>query len=104
MGDGSFFSGGQRGWGVKLTTQLYLVSRSKMIELYLHSPICSHGLVFNYLHAGSTLSEILVAVVVVAAGAGEERFLQWAHWSVLTPLSLSCHVNSDGAITYLRKL
>jgi hypothetical protein len=27
--------------GVKLTTHLYLVPRSKMVELYLHSPMSS---------------------------------------------------------------
>jgi hypothetical protein len=27
------------GWGVKLTTHLHLVQRSRMVELYLHSPI-----------------------------------------------------------------
>jgi hypothetical protein len=31
--------------GVKLTTHLHLVPRSRMVELYLHSPICLHGVV-----------------------------------------------------------
>jgi hypothetical protein len=31
----------------KLTTHLLLVPRSRMVELYLHSPIRLHGLVFN---------------------------------------------------------
>jgi hypothetical protein len=30
-------------WGVKLTTHLRLVLRSKMLELYLHSPMCLNG-------------------------------------------------------------
>jgi hypothetical protein len=32
---------------VKLTTHLHLVLRSRMIELYDHSPICLHGIVLN---------------------------------------------------------
>jgi hypothetical protein len=31
--------------GVKLTTHLHLVPRSRKVELYLHSPICFHGIV-----------------------------------------------------------
>jgi hypothetical protein len=34
-------------WGMKLTTHLHLVPRSRMVELYLHSPICLHGVVLN---------------------------------------------------------
>jgi hypothetical protein len=30
---------GLSGWGVMLTTHLYLVPRSRMVNLYLHSPI-----------------------------------------------------------------
>jgi hypothetical protein len=33
--------------GVKLITHLHLVWRSRMVELYLHSPICLPGLVLN---------------------------------------------------------
>jgi hypothetical protein len=29
--------------GVKLTTHLHLVRRSRMVELYLHCPVCIHG-------------------------------------------------------------
>jgi hypothetical protein len=35
--------------GVKLTTHLHLVPRSKIVELYLHSPIRLHGVGRNYL-------------------------------------------------------
>jgi hypothetical protein len=41
------YSCGQKGQGVKPTTHLYLVPMSRMLELYLHSPIRFHGLVFN---------------------------------------------------------
>jgi hypothetical protein len=34
-------------WGVKLTTHLPLVQRTKMVELYLYSPICLHGIALN---------------------------------------------------------
>jgi hypothetical protein len=33
--------------GVKLTTNLHLVLRPRMVELYLHSPICLDGIVLN---------------------------------------------------------
>jgi hypothetical protein len=35
------------GPGVKLISRLYLVPSSRMMELYLHSPICLHGIVLN---------------------------------------------------------
>jgi hypothetical protein len=41
--------------GVKLTTDLHQVLRSTMVALYLHSPICLHGIVLNKLNTGMTL-------------------------------------------------
>jgi hypothetical protein len=41
------FPWGYSAWGVKLTTHLHLVPRSRMVELYLHSPIRLHGVVIN---------------------------------------------------------
>jgi hypothetical protein len=35
--------------GVKLTTNLHLVLRSRMVEVNLHSLICLHGIVLNYI-------------------------------------------------------
>jgi hypothetical protein len=40
-------SRGKCGRGVKLTTHLHLVSRSRMVELYLRSLIRLHGKVLN---------------------------------------------------------
>jgi hypothetical protein len=40
--------GNAAGWAVKLTTLLDLVPRSRMVELYLHSPIRLSGVVLNY--------------------------------------------------------
>jgi hypothetical protein len=40
---------------VKLITHLYIVPRSRMVELYLHSPLCLHGVVFNELGTGTNL-------------------------------------------------
>jgi hypothetical protein len=37
-------------------TQLHLVPWSRKVELYLHSHICLHGIVINYLSTGTTLS------------------------------------------------
>jgi hypothetical protein len=33
--------------GKKLTTHFHLMPRSSMMGLYLHSPICLHGMVLN---------------------------------------------------------
>jgi hypothetical protein len=33
--------------GVKLTTHVHLVPRSRMVELYFHSPICPDGIVLE---------------------------------------------------------
>jgi hypothetical protein len=49
------FPGGQRGLGVKLATHLYLLPMSRMVELYLHSLICLHGIACNQLNTGTTL-------------------------------------------------
>jgi hypothetical protein len=46
--------GGKR-QGVKLTTHLHLVPRSRMVELYLHSPVCLYGIVLNWLTTWTTL-------------------------------------------------
>jgi hypothetical protein len=46
---------GYSGRGVKLTTHLHLVSRSKIVELYLHSPIYLLGVVLNKLSMGTAL-------------------------------------------------
>jgi hypothetical protein len=46
------------GWsdqGVNLTSHLYLVMRSRMVELYPHSLIRLYGIVLNSLHTGTTL-------------------------------------------------
>jgi hypothetical protein len=39
-----------QGWhskAMKLTTHLHLVLRLRILELYLHSPICLHGMVLD---------------------------------------------------------
>jgi hypothetical protein len=40
------------GQGVKLSTHLHLVLRSRMVQLYLHSPIHLHSIVLNELGTG----------------------------------------------------
>jgi hypothetical protein len=44
------------GPGVELTTHLHLVPRLSMVVLYLQSLIHLHGVMLNYLSAGTTLS------------------------------------------------
>jgi hypothetical protein len=36
------------GRSMKLTTHLHLALWSRRVDLYLHSPICIHGIVLNY--------------------------------------------------------
>jgi hypothetical protein len=47
------FPGG--GTGVKLTTRLKLVPRSRIVYLYVHYPVRLHGEVLNYLRTRTTL-------------------------------------------------
>jgi hypothetical protein len=47
VGSGCSIPSGKIVRGVKLTTLLRLVPRSRMVELYLHSPIRLHGVVLN---------------------------------------------------------
>jgi hypothetical protein len=45
------------GWSSKsamLTTHHYLIPKSRMVELYLHSPTYLHGMVFNELSIGTS--------------------------------------------------
>jgi hypothetical protein len=49
------FPRGYSNRGVKLTTQIHLMQRSGMDELYLHSRVCLHGAVLRYLSVGTTL-------------------------------------------------
>jgi hypothetical protein len=49
-GSPSLLSSGYRwqsSWGMKLTTHLHLMPRSRLAELYLHSPLCLHGIMLN---------------------------------------------------------
>jgi hypothetical protein len=34
-------------WGMKLATYLHLVPKSRIVELYLHSPICLQAIMLN---------------------------------------------------------
>jgi hypothetical protein len=54
MGTQRFFSWRQSGRGVKLTTHLYPVPMSRMVERYLHSPIRLHGMMINELSTETT--------------------------------------------------
>jgi hypothetical protein len=39
---------GQRGWKMKLSTDLHLVLKLRCVELYLHSPIYFHAVVLEH--------------------------------------------------------
>jgi hypothetical protein len=41
------FPQGKSGRGMKLTTYLYPMPGPRMVELYIHSPICLHGTLLN---------------------------------------------------------
>jgi hypothetical protein len=67
IGYRGLFPHGWGGWGVKLTAHLHPVPRSKLVELYLNSPIRLHGLVLNwaqgqlyfvYIHTYTTLVNV----------------------------------------------
>jgi hypothetical protein len=47
MGTGGSFPEVKAAGGVKLTTHLHLVMRSRIVQLHLHSLICLHGVVLN---------------------------------------------------------
>jgi hypothetical protein len=47
MGIGVSFHGGKAARGVKLTTHLHLVAKSRNVELYLNFPICLNGIVLK---------------------------------------------------------
>jgi hypothetical protein len=53
----SILSLGQFQRGGKLTTHLYLVPRSRIEELYLHSPICLPGIVLNSRSTGTIVPQ-----------------------------------------------
>jgi hypothetical protein len=46
---------GHSGRGMNLTTHFRIVPRSRMVEIYLHSPIRPHGVVLDQLSIGATL-------------------------------------------------
>jgi hypothetical protein len=65
---GSIPAGGLSCRGVKLSTHLYLAPRSRMRGLYLHSPICLHGVVCLIKHRDLTLTwPIRYTLVTVSA-------------------------------------
>jgi hypothetical protein len=51
----------------------HLVPRSRKMELYLHSPMCLHGIVLNSLSTGATLpfpNHVLSTAVVICEARG----------------------------------
>jgi hypothetical protein len=46
------------GWSVKLITKFHPVPTLRMVELYLHSPICGHGRDVSRAVAGSNTSTV----------------------------------------------
>jgi hypothetical protein len=67
---------------VKLTIHLHLVQMSRVMELYLHSLIRIHGVVFNcaqgqfyFFGQSHVLSEIFITVIFVTSYIGNEILL-----------------------------
>jgi hypothetical protein len=54
--DNGALSPGVKRQGMKLTTHLHLVPRSRKMELYLHSPICLHGIMLKKSGKETTLT------------------------------------------------
>jgi hypothetical protein len=46
---GGLFPQEQTDRNVKLTSHLHLASKARKVDLYLHSPVRLHGIVFNYI-------------------------------------------------------
>jgi hypothetical protein len=55
------------GAGVKLTTHLHQVPRSRTVELYLQFPIRHHGVVLNYLSTRTTLPLPAIRIILTRA-------------------------------------
>jgi hypothetical protein len=55
MGTEKYFPEGKAAGGLKLTTHLNLLSKLRMVELYLHSPTSLDSVVLNDLSLGITL-------------------------------------------------
>jgi hypothetical protein len=69
MGAGSYFPEDKAAgvWNWPLTS--ILLPRSRMVELYLHSSIDLHGVVFNKLSTGATLSLLFIACLTTLSVA-----------------------------------
>jgi hypothetical protein len=65
---------GLSGRGMTLTTELHLVPRSRMVELYLHSPIRLHGVVLT-LPATQTIRRRMIGTrrIMISRGYGREK-------------------------------
>jgi hypothetical protein len=61
---------------VKLTIHLHLVPKSRMVEIYLLSPIHLHGLMLNYLSTGtnSLFASHLSLKLQIITGGDCEKF------------------------------
>jgi hypothetical protein len=62
-------------WGVKLTTHLHLVPKSRMVELYLHSPISLRGVVLNEFNTRKTSPFILPHLLQCVVNTSQ--VIQW---------------------------
>jgi hypothetical protein len=69
MGTGGLFPWVYSGRGVKLTTHLHLVPRSRMLELYFHSPIYLYGIALNLFSTGTNLL-LYIIIIIISCGVG----------------------------------
>jgi hypothetical protein len=63
------FPRGVKRQGVNLTTHLHLVLRLRVVEPYLHSPICLHDVMLNSLSTEATLPLLLYRAVWTFVGS-----------------------------------
>jgi hypothetical protein len=66
---------------VKLSTHLHLVLRSRMVEPYLHSPICLHGIGISKYRDNFSL---YTSYRRSCAATSPTRLKGWSVWCILT--------------------
>jgi hypothetical protein len=86
----------ESGLSVKLAAHLHLVPKSRMVELYNHSPIRLHGVVLNQLNTGTNLFFLPFTFGLFILSL--ERCDSFLKWTTIVPtqnLALSVHNSKE---------